>query len=428
MSDVIQIAALATFVVAIIYVGMMILREWSLFGHASLRESIERERMHSEIGDILERTRRREEKADGAWSGFRKFRVSKKIPEAEDICSFYLEPHDRRPLPPFEPGQFLNFQLDIPDRSKPALPCYSLSDCARPDYYRVTIKRQGPPPSSPEAPPGVSSCHFHDRVEEGNIIDVKAPKGQFFLDTVRHTPVVLIGGGIGITPVLSMLNHIVETGSTRETWFFLGVRHGGEHVMKEHLRDISANHKNVHIIVMYSNPRDKDTLGDDFTEEGRVSVDLFKRVLPSNNYDYYFCGPPPMMNALFEDLRDWEVPEVKIHYEAFGPATVGKKKEADHQAPDSSFVSSDDSKKFDITFSRTGKTLKWDPTAHSLLRFALDNNVVIDHSCEAGNCGSCVIALKSGELEYMSDPAETAEAGTCYTCITIPKGPVDIDA
>ncbi len=428
MSDIIQIAALATFLVAFFLLAMMVFREWRLANHAALRELVERERLHAEIGEILERTRIRKDKAVGAWNGFRKFRVAKKIPEADDICSFYLEPHDGQPLPPFEPGQFLNFSLDIPDRSKPALPCYSLSDCTRPDYYRVTIKRLGPPPSAPDAPPGISSSYFHDQIEPGAIIDVKAPKGQFYLDTAYHSPVVLIGGGIGITPVLSMLNHIIATGSTRETWFFLGVRHGGEHVMKEHLEVIAAKHANVHLVVMYSDPRDEDEIGIDYTEKGRVSVELFKRLLPSNNYDYYFCGPPPMMNALFEDLRGWEVPEDRVHYEAFGPATVGKKKEADQQAPDSSVVSSANNKNFDITFSRSGKTLKWDPTAHSLLRFALDNDVVIDHSCEAGNCGTCVVALKSGDLEYISDPAEPAEAGTCYTCITIPKGPIDIDA
>ena len=425
MNDIIQLAALATFAAAFAYMAMMAFREWRLTGHIAIRESTERERMRAEIDEILERTRIRQDKAEGAWSGFRKFRVAKKVLEADSVCSFYLEPHDGRPLPPFEPGQFLNFRLNIPDQPKPALPCYSLSDCARPDFYRVTIKRLGPPPSAPDVAPGVSSSHFHDQIEEGSIIDVKAPKGQFYLNTTHHTPVVLVGGGIGITPVLSMLNHIVESGSTRETWVFIGVRHGAEHVMKDHLKEIAAKYPNVKLVVMYSDPRDEDKLGDDYTEKGWVSVDLFKSMLPSNNYDYYFCGPPPMMNALFEGLREWDVPEDNIHYEAFGPATVGKKKEAQQKVGDGPIEGADP---INVTFSRSGKTLKWNPSADSLLQFALDNGVAIDHSCEAGNCGTCVVALKSGELNYFSDPAEAPEPGTCYTCVTTPKGPIDIDA
>ena len=81
---------------------------------------------------------------------------------------------------------------------------------------------------------------------------VSAPGGHFFLDTTRSTPVVLIGGGIGLTPVLSMVNHIVETGSKRETWFFYGVQNGEDHAMKEHLQKIDDEHDNIKICVVYS--------------------------------------------------------------------------------------------------------------------------------------------------------------------------------
>ena len=285
MANAIQLAALLTFAAAIFYLASLTFREWRLSTLVAGRQSIEGARLRAEADEILERTRVRREQTDGAWSGFRKFRVARKVEEAEDICSFYFEPHDGRPLPPFHPGQFLNFQLKVPGKEKPVLPCYSLSDCSNPEYYRVTIKRQGPPPSAPDAPPGVSSSHFHDRIEVGAIVDIKSPRGQFFLDSTRSTPVVLIGGGIGITPVLSMLNHIAVTNSRRETWLFLGVRHGGEHVMKTHLQEIVDEYPNLNLVVAYSNPRDgEDVEGRDYTEKGWVSTDLFKKLPCRNNF------------------------------------------------------------------------------------------------------------------------------------------------
>ncbi len=120
--------------------------------------------------------------------------------ETGDICSFYLEPHDRRPLPSFMPGQYLTFRLNIPGQAKPVIRCYSLSDGPKAEYFRVTIKKVGPPPGKADGKPGLVSSHFHDQIEQGDIVDVKAPGGQFFLDPAEDTPAVLIGGGIGLTP------------------------------------------------------------------------------------------------------------------------------------------------------------------------------------------------------------------------------------
>ena len=176
----------------------------------------------------------------------------------------------------------------------------------------------------PDAPPGLSSNYFHDSINETDILDVKAPGGHFYMDTTKHTPVVLIGGGVGITPVMSMLNQICESGSTREVWFFYGVNNGSEHIMREHLERMASEHENVTLQICYSRARDEDVLGKDYHHAERVSVDLFKRVLPSSNYDYYMCGPGPMMSSVVEGLIEWGVPEKNIHFEAFGPATVQK--------------------------------------------------------------------------------------------------------
>ena len=277
----------------------------------------------------------------------------------------------------------------------------------------------------PDVPPGLSSNHFHNNVNEGDIIDIKAPGGHFFMDTTKQTPVVLIGGGIGLTPVLSMLNQIVESGSKRETWFFYGVRDSNEHVMKEHLEQIARENENVRLCICYSRPKDTDVEGKDYQYAERVSVDLFKRILPSNNYDFYMCGPPPMMNTVVPDLEAWGVPEKHVHFEAFGPATVKKTKTKENkEATEASSASAG----VQITFAKSGKTLDWDPDIGSILDFAEENDIDIDFGCRAGNCGTCITAIKDGEVDYLNEPGAEPEAGSCLACISVPKGNLSIDA
>jgi len=143
-----------------------------------------------------------------------------KVVEARDVCSFYLAPHDGKPLPRFLPGQYLTFQLRPPGQAKPIVRCYSLSDRPGvPERYRVTIKRVAAPPDKKEIPPGVASNYFHDHLQVGDILDVKAPAGQFVLDLQATTPVVFLAGGVGVTPLLSMINALAEARSSREVWF-----------------------------------------------------------------------------------------------------------------------------------------------------------------------------------------------------------------
>jgi ferredoxin-NADP reductase len=130
-------------------------------------------------------------RSDAAWPGWRAFRVARREFEdpAQSQCSFYLQPVDGQPLPAFKPGQFLTFSLDVPGvdsegraTTRSVTRCYSLSDRPDPAHYRVTIKRVPAPADRPDLAPGVSSNHFHDRVQAGDVLRVKAPSGHFFID------------------------------------------------------------------------------------------------------------------------------------------------------------------------------------------------------------------------------------------------------
>ena len=169
------------------------------------------------------------------WSGWRQFHVERR--DFEDVsctqCSFHLKPIDGVALPPFKPGQFLTVRLQVadaaagtPGQSRTITRCYSLSDWPAPESYRITVKRVAPPAGSAELPAGIASTHLHDNVQEGDIIEIKAPAGQFFLDPDCLIPAVLICGGIGVTPMMSMLRWRLDEQPDRAIHLFHGVRHG----------------------------------------------------------------------------------------------------------------------------------------------------------------------------------------------------------
>jgi len=359
-----------------------------------------------------------------AWEGFKEFVVQRREMEDTDntACSFYLVPTDGKPLAAFRPGQFLTFKLQIEDPDTHALKsvvrCYSLSDAPRPDYYRVSIKRNSAPADQPYAPPGVSSSFFHDHVQEGSQLLVKAPSGHFHLMESEPLPIVLIGGGIGITPMLSILNTVLERGIDRELWLYYGVRNGDEHIMKAHLQMLARTHDNFHLHVCYSAPNEKDREAVDYQHNGRVAIPLLRATLKLMRYQFYVCGPKPMMESIVPGLEDWGVNSDDIYYESFGPASLIKHEKA---------TSSGTEEPITVTFSHSGKSILWDPVADSLLEFAEANNIEVDSGCRAGSCGSCQTAFKGGEVDYSQEADADVVPGHCLLCISRPKSNLTLD-
>lgn len=363
-----------------------------------------------------------------AWQGFREFRIERRVMEdaAQSICSFYLVPADGGKLPHFLPGQFLTFRLDLPGPggAQATTRCYSLSDAPHPDHYRISVKRVLPPPGS-NAPPGRSSSHFHDHLEIGGRLQVKAPAGHFHIDR-SNGPVVLIAGGVGITPMLSMLNWCLANQAGREVWLFYGVRDAGELVMPAQLEALAARIPNFQLRFCLSNPQADDLAALAHARKGRVDVELLRTSLPLKPYHFYICGPTPMLESLVPALDDWGVPASRIHFEAFGPASIKRRT----TVPVTDVASGEapaQASNIVVNFARSGKKLAWQPTAGSLLEFAEANGIVVDSGCRAGGCGTCQTTIREGEVSYRQAPDFDPDPGNCLLCVCVPKTNVSLE-
>lgn len=364
--------------------------------------------------------------AGPAEQKLRTFVVERKEPESETITSFYLVPEDRKALDPFLPGQYLPLKLDIPGQYQPILRTYSLSDRPKADTYRLSIKREPAPKDQPDVYPGVASNYFHDEVTIGTKLLAQSPRGKFFLDPHSDRPVVLLSAGVGLTPLVSMLNAIVETGSGRQTFFLHGCRNGREHALGDHIRKIASENENVHVHIRYSQPSPQDVKGQDYDDKGYVDIELVKRLVLNKDLDFYLCGPAPFMKSLFNGLLDWGVPEVRIHYEFFGPASVLKERgrvATAKRVAEATQCCED----IEVTFSKSGIKANWNPSFESILDLAEANGLSPDYSCRSGICHTCICKLEEGEVDYVLEPLDAPEEGTVLICCSKPKSHVVVD-
>ena len=166
---------------------------------------------------------------------------------------------------------------------------------------------------------GVVSSYLHDDVQEGDVLQVSAPAGDFALQT-NDKPVVLISGGVGVTPMLSMLNHIAATQPEREVTFIHGALNSSVHAFRNHVAQLSNEKTNVKSFVVYSEPSQEDIAANSFDKQGFIDLQWLKSILSHNQADFYFCGPVLFMKAIYRHLKDWGVPTENIHFEFFGPA------------------------------------------------------------------------------------------------------------
>jgi nitric oxide dioxygenase len=256
--------------------------------------------------------------APGGWAGWRDFVVSQISPESDVIKSFYLRPADGGAVIRHKPGQFLTFRLDIPGRGT-LKRNYSISSAPDDRGYRITIKREPAPLDRPDAPAGIASNWFHDQVTRGTALRVAPPAGDFVLEAAAD-PVVLLSGGVGLTPLVSMLETIAASGERPPTWFVHGAENSRVHAMAGRMRELAAMTAGIELAAFYADPSAADVRGEHYDQQGFITIDWLKANTPFEQAVFYLCGPRPFLRALVTGLAAAGVEPARIRYEFFGPA------------------------------------------------------------------------------------------------------------
>jgi ferredoxin-NADP reductase len=335
------------------------------------------------------------------------------IDPQRQVCQLTLISANDSPLPAFLPGQHLPLRLTITDprhnRSQSVLRCYSL--CHRPGqtFYQIAVKRQPPPANSPTLSPGLAS-HFLHRLPVGSPLTAKAPSGSFILSDAPQ-PLLLIAGGIGITPLLAMLDHLFASHDPRPVSLFYAVRNSRELIAQPFLATLQQQHPHFRLFLCFSQPRREDRPGIDFQFSGHLTLARVRQYAPLGNSHLYLCGPTPMMSDLLGELAALSFPQEQLHTENFGGIALPR-----HQVEP---VSARSAQK--ITLHPSGREFIWQPHHASLLEAAEQQHIELIYGCRAGNCGSCDMVILQGEAEHSPRSFNQPQPGHCLPCIAIPK-------
>jgi ferredoxin-NADP reductase/MOSC domain-containing protein YiiM len=351
-----------------------------------------------------------------AWPGFRQMRVAQIRKESGSVTSFVLVPIDGQPLPLFQAGQFVVLRLPIDRGKPPVLRSYSLSDLPAPGHFRISVKSELN---------GIGSSFLCTRTQEGDVLDVSAPRGSFTLGS-SQSPVVLLSAGVGATPVMSMLHALVAEKSQREIWWIYGARNRADHPFADESRSLLKQLSRGRGYIVYSRPAATDQIGADFDAHGHIDAALLERIGVSQASDFYLCGPSSFLQNMRDGLRNWGVPAGSMHTEIFGSLesiTPGMA-QVDHipHLPQGRPGSGPP-----VLFARSGITVAWDPKFASLLELAEACDVPVRWSCRTGVCHTCMTGLIAGSVGYNPEPLERPATGNVLVCCSQPNAAVTLD-
>jgi nitric oxide dioxygenase len=254
----------------------------------------------------------------GSWLGWRNFKIAKKVVESDEITSIYFEPVDGGDLPNYEAGQYISVRVFVEELGLKQPRQYTLSTSPQADYLRISVKRE--PGNGADQVAGWVSNTLHG-LPEGAEVEVSAPTGNFYLiDSNKRN--VFISGGVGLTPMIAMLNQLVTLDVPQPVTFIHACRSKQVHAMKQHLQDLTAKCPRIHTLTAYEFPNEGDVLGQDYDVAGRLDLSTVDAALLPADADYYLCGPMPFMAEQRKALLARGIKDEQIHSEAFGTGGV----------------------------------------------------------------------------------------------------------
>ncbi|SET97319.1 2Fe-2S iron-sulfur cluster-binding protein [Pseudomonas graminis] len=361
--------------------------------------------------------------ADALRDQWRPMRVTRIEDESAGIRSFYFEPADGAGLPAFKAGQHLPLRVSLPlsqqSHKPPLIRTYSLSSAPSDGFFRISVKRDGQ-----------ASVYLHDQVKVGDLLQARSPQGSFVVDPQERRPLVLLGAGIGVTPMLSMLREVIYEGKRvrggRATWFIQSARRLADLAFREEVDTLIAKAGDqLTAIRVLSQPETSARVGEDFHLTGRIDLDLLKALLPFNDFDFYVCGPAAFTQEIYDGLRALLIRDERIHAETFGPSSLKRRGDSQVIAVEQPPAATEAVR---VVFERSAKEARWQPTGGSLLELAESRGLNPEFSCRGGSCGTCKTRLISGQVHYPVPPAERPASDHVLICCAVPaSGPLVLD-
>ena len=342
--------------------------------------------------------------------------VSNIVEESSVIKSFHLQP-ENHVVPSFKPGQFLTVKHPID--GKEVIRTYTVSSAPADPTLRISVKREQSLDSS--APDGLFSNFIHSQLSIGDTVYAKAPNGAFTFDATEQRPAVLLAGGVGITPMVSMARHAlmegVRTRSVRPTTLIGAASNAEQRAFFRELADVEAQSDGT-IRSFWALSEIDETMepGKDYHYHGRISAPLLQAVLPLDDYDFYLCGPTSFMQSMYDMLRDLGVNDARIFAEEFGPASL--QRAADQSSKNFEPVAQASEAIVEFTQSKIEQA--WSEKDGSLLEFAEAHGLTPEFGCRSGQCGACKTKLISGAVSYLTEPSSPLKEGEVLLCCAVP--------
>lgn len=337
---------------------------------------------------------------------WRRFRVTRVVRESASINSFHLEPEDGAGVLPHLAGQHLPIRVQMAGTEKPLIRTYTLSTAPSDGYYRISVKRDG-----------LVSSWLHDHLHQGDILEARAPAGDFTVDASSNRPLVLLAGGVGITPMLAMARHLVfegrRTQRMRPVVLFHASRSKHDRAFDRELAELE-----IGVIRVLSDTRGA-RAGIDYDAEGRIDMPLLSRYLPFGDYEFYLCGSPSFSQSLYDGLRGYGVADDRIHAEAFGPASLQRTGDPQKAGPERLPPATTS---IPVTFIDSLKEARWEPGSGTLLELAEARGLAPEFSCREGHCGTCKTRLLKGAVSYLKEPAAKLGDDEVLVCCAVPAG------
>lgn len=364
-----------------------------------------------------------------ATAPFRPFKLVSKIRESETITSFVLKPVGKGVWQDFEAGQFLTLQVPTATGAT-VLRTYTVSSSPRQTgFYRISVKREAAPGA--DVPAGLCSAWLHDELEPGMVLHAAPPRGGFRLDRASSRPVLLLSGGVGVTPMLPMFDLLARE-SDRQVWFIHACENEAVQAFRDEVSSLAALRPGLHLHTCYRKPMD-DTTPTALPRHSRglLSRATLQALLPLDDYEVYLCGPPPFMRALYRLLLELGIRSERIAYEFFGPANLMTEDMPERAvaapviATGGSMIPRSDA--IWVVLTRSGREFAWNAGSSSLLAFLEDQGMEPAFSCRAAICGTCEQGLVSGEVQYDEYPLDPLEEGRILLCCSRPVSSIVLD-